>query len=230
MIRAASLSHAVSFPFVRSSGVPVLLFHSLTALPDDDDRQPTHNLQAKMIEALGKYKPKDANLAIGLEMVRVCTLRRKGEYTHLIVVLRFKEDLTSPHTLWWNATTPKQVQQQFQPALDAYVARTISDETAAESALADATEWDDRWPEPLETYAPILRLAREKGYALLALGVDSEALIKVQQVGRRCLGTRVGLSISEKDEIYNNDRWGWRACRSRSAASTWRTRAASSSR
>lgn len=140
-----------------------------------------------MIEALGKYKPKDANLAIGLEMVRVrlegvdtpgCVLASCGSFLSLCTVRR--PDLTP---LCWNATTQKQVQQQFQPALDAYVARTIPDAIAAESALADATEWDDRWPEPLETYAPILRMARDKGYTLLALGMDSEALSKVQAVG-----------------------------------------------
>ncbi len=115
-----------------------------------------------MIAALGKYKPRDANVAVGLEMV----------------------------------------QQQFQPALDAYVAKANPDEAAAEQALAEATEWGSRWPVPLEMYLPVLRLAREQGYPLLALGIDSEALSKVQAVGLE------GLSEAERG-VYVADPSGF---------------------
>lgn len=86
------------------------------------------------------------------------------------------------------------MQQQFQPALDAYLAKAIPDEDAAERALAEACEWDSRWPVPIERYRPVLRLARARGYALLALGIDSEALSKVQQVRVSLRGRRDWLS------------------------------------
>ncbi len=100
-------------------------------------------LEAKLIDKLRRYKPRDASLTVGLEMV----------------------------------------QQKFQPALDAYISKSIADEAAADAALKDATEWDARWPAPFETYLPVLHLARNNKLKLLALGLESEALAKVRQVG-----------------------------------------------
>lgn len=118
--------------------------------------------QARVLASLAKYKPRDASLVLGLEMV----------------------------------------QQQFQAALDAYVGKAVADEEAAERALAEATEWDSRWPVPIAAYRPVLRLARASGFQLLALGIDSEALSKVQRVGLE------GLSEEERG-VYVADPSGF---------------------
>lgn len=37
------------------------------------------------------------------------------------------------------------VQQPFQPALDRYIAKEVADQEAADEALREETEWDERW-------------------------------------------------------------------------------------
>ena len=61
------------------------------------------------------------------------------------------------------------VQQQFQSALDDYVARRID-----EQELFAATDWAKRWYWPFEGYAPVLRLCRDMNVPLVALDVDGE--------------------------------------------------------
>lgn len=79
-----------------------------------------------------------------------------------------------------NSTRPVQValemvQQRFQPALDRYIAREIS-----ELDLYLAIEWDTRWVWPYENYLPVLRLCRRLSIPLIALSIDSETLIKLR--------------------------------------------------
>jgi len=80
------------------------------------------------------------------------------------------------------------VQQKFQPALDAYVADTGTDLAAADARLRQETEWDERASVPFEACLPLLHRARGEGIKLLGLGLESEALAKVRQVGLEGLG------------------------------------------
>ncbi|CAM9967141.1 unnamed protein product, partial [Phaeothamnion confervicola] len=88
----------------------------------------------------------------------------------------------------------EQVEQRFQPVLDAYVARTVPDAAEAEAALCRDTEWDARWEWPFDGALPVLRLARQRGLPLLALGTDSEALFKVRREGLE------GLTAEERNQ------------------------------
>lgn len=72
----------------------------------------------------------------------------------------------------------EQVQIQFQPVLDDYIAGTI---TLRE--MQQQVEWDIRWSWPFEIYEPIFVAAREHDVALVALNVDSEDLILVEKGG-----------------------------------------------
>ena len=46
----------------------------------------------------------------------------------------------------------EQVQQQFQPALDAYISKVEPNLEAADAKLKESTEWEDRWGGPFERY------------------------------------------------------------------------------
>lgn len=72
----------------------------------------------------------------------------------------------------------EQVQLQFQPALDDYVAGRIS---AAE--MKRKVEWEKRWFWPFDVYEPIFETARELGIPLIALNVNSEDLAEVERAG-----------------------------------------------
>ena len=74
------------------------------------------------------------------------------------------------------------VQQQFQNALDDYVARRID-----EQELFVATDWAKRWYWPFEGYAPVLRLCRDMNVPLVALDVDGEDKGKVELGGLAAL-------------------------------------------
>ena len=74
------------------------------------------------------------------------------------------------------------VQQKFQPVLDDYVARRID-----EDELFIATEWQRRWYWPFDGYAPVLRMCRQHGLALVALDADSEDKGKVEVGGLAAL-------------------------------------------
>lgn len=45
----------------------------------------------------------------------------------------------------------------------------------ADAKLAEATEWERRSKYPFEAFLPIFHLARSRGLALIALGVDRRA-------------------------------------------------------
>jgi Haem-binding uptake, Tiki superfamily, ChaN len=87
----------------------------------------------------------------------------------------------------------EQVQQRFQPVLDAYAAAPANSEEA-EAALRADTEWDIRWGHSFDSYLPLLRLAKSKGLRMVALGVDSESLAKVAARGLE------GLSSEERNQ------------------------------
>eukprot|EP00903_Cladosiphon_okamuranus_P020354 g18674.t1 len=82
----------------------------------------------------------------------------------------------------------EQVEMQFQPALDAYLAGQGEDLATADAVLAEATQWGDRCAFPFENFLPVFHLARSRGLPLLAMGVDSEKVFDVMQNGMDSLG------------------------------------------
>ena len=76
----------------------------------------------------------------------------------------------------------EQIQVQFQPALDAFIAGTISEEQ-----MLEETHWSTRWTWPYENYRPVFALAQKLKIPLIALNVNSEDLAKVEVDGFRGL-------------------------------------------
>lgn len=72
----------------------------------------------------------------------------------------------------------EQVQLQFQPALDAYVAGKISAED-----MKREVEWEKRWSWSFDGYLPVFETARRLQIPLVALNVDSEDLGLVELGG-----------------------------------------------
>eukprot|EP00527_Entomoneis_sp_CCMP2396_P007218 CAMPEP_0198145114 /NCGR_PEP_ID=MMETSP1443-20131203/21052_1 /TAXON_ID=186043 /ORGANISM="Entomoneis sp., Strain CCMP2396" /LENGTH=398 /DNA_ID=CAMNT_0043808645 /DNA_START=52 /DNA_END=1244 /DNA_ORIENTATION=+ len=72
----------------------------------------------------------------------------------------------------------EQVQMQFQPVLDEFIAGKL---TADELKLM--VQWDKRWVWPFEGYQEIFLTAQELGIPLIALNVNSEDLALVDQGG-----------------------------------------------
>ena len=72
----------------------------------------------------------------------------------------------------------EQVQVQFQPILDAYVAGRLSTDE-----MRQGVEWDKRWTWPFEGYRGVFELARDLEIPLIALNVDSEDMSKVEMGG-----------------------------------------------
>lgn len=70
------------------------------------------------------------------------------------------------------------VQLQFQPALDAYLAKKISAEE-----MRKQVQWDKRWTWSFENYLPVFEACRERNVPLVALNVDSEDLGLVELGG-----------------------------------------------
>lgn len=70
------------------------------------------------------------------------------------------------------------VQLQFQPVLDAYISKQISDEE-----LKQQVQWEKRWSWSYEGYLPIFQTCRERNIPLIALNVDSEDLGVVEANG-----------------------------------------------
>ncbi len=106
----------------------------------------------------------------------------------------------------------EQVQVQFQPALDDYVAGKIDVET-----MKQLVQWETRWTWPFEQYRPIFETARELGIRLVALNVDSEDLALVEKDGFPGLGrTQILKYISdpyvliyELQCLYSRTLWCW---------------------
>ncbi len=72
----------------------------------------------------------------------------------------------------------EQIQVQFQPILDAYVAGTLSEEK-----MLSYVQWEKRWSWSFENYRPVFELARELNIPLIALNVNSEDLAAVEEKG-----------------------------------------------
>ena len=72
----------------------------------------------------------------------------------------------------------EQVQGQFQPVLDAYTSSKIS-----LNEMKSLVQWDERWSWSFENYKEIFAVAKDLGIRLLALNVDSEDLVLVEQEG-----------------------------------------------
>lgn len=72
----------------------------------------------------------------------------------------------------------EQVQRQFQPALDDYIAGRISTQQ-----LRQNVQWDQRWVWPFEVYEPLIVMARDLKIPLIALNVNSEDLALVEKGG-----------------------------------------------
>ncbi len=70
------------------------------------------------------------------------------------------------------------IQLQFQPILDAYISKQISDEE-----MKQQVQWDTRWSWSFEGYLPIFQTCRELNIPLIALNVDSEDLGLVEVAG-----------------------------------------------
>lgn len=93
------------------------------------------------------------------------------------------------------------VQQQFQPALDIYIASSAATNTArngsddaAEAALKRDAEWEERYPGSFEGALPLLRAARAQGARVVALGAAAESLARVGAAGLE------GLSAEERNQ------------------------------
>jgi uncharacterized iron-regulated protein len=83
------------------------------------------------------------------------------------------------------SSSPKQLaiglemfQKPYQPIIDQYLAGKISEEE-----LVKQTEYQKRWGWPWENYAALLRLAKERKIAVIALNTPSEVLRKVTKGG-----------------------------------------------
>lgn len=70
------------------------------------------------------------------------------------------------------------VQVQFQPVLDAYISKQISDDE-----LKEQVQWEKRWSWSFEGYLPIFQTCRQLNIPLIALNVDSEDLGLVEANG-----------------------------------------------
>lgn len=70
------------------------------------------------------------------------------------------------------------IQVQFQPVLDAYISKRISDEE-----LKQQVQWEKRWSWSFEGYLPIFQTCRHLNIPLVALNVDSEDLGLVEANG-----------------------------------------------
>ncbi|MGB5899120.1 MAG: ChaN family lipoprotein [Geitlerinemataceae cyanobacterium] len=73
-------------------------------------------------------------------------------------------------------------QRPFQGVLDDYLAGNIT-----EAELVERSEYDRRWGFPWESYAPLLRFAKEHQLPVLALNVPSEVTRKVAREGLESL-------------------------------------------
>jgi len=76
----------------------------------------------------------------------------------------------------------EQVQIQYQPILDEFVAGRLS-----ESEMLKGVEWSTRWTWPYENYKPIFDIAKQLKIPLIALNVNSEDLAVVEVNGLKGL-------------------------------------------
>jgi uncharacterized iron-regulated protein len=91
-------------------------------------------------------------------------------------------------------------QRPFQSAIDNYLAGKLTQEQ-----LVEQTEYDRRWPFPWESYAPILRFAKENQLPVLALNTPSEVTIKVASQGLESLTAEEKKHIPPISEIRTDN-------------------------
>ncbi|MBD0392787.1 MAG: ChaN family lipoprotein [Microcoleus sp. C1-bin4] len=91
-------------------------------------------------------------------------------------------------------------QRPFQSAIDNYLAGKLTQER-----LVEQTEYDRRWPFPWESYAPILRFAKENQLPVLALNTPSEVTRKVASQGLESLTAEEKKHIPPISEIRTDN-------------------------
>jgi len=72
----------------------------------------------------------------------------------------------------------EQVQVEFQPVLDEFIAGKLTSDQ-----MRFLVQWDRRWVWPFENYQEIFDTAQELGIPLVALNVNSEDLVQVERGG-----------------------------------------------
>lgn len=88
----------------------------------------------------------------------------------------------------------------FQSAIDNYLAGKLT-----EQQLVEQTEYDRRWRFPWESYAPILRFAKENQLPVLALNTPSEVTRKVASQGLESLTAEEKKHIPPISEIRTDN-------------------------
>lgn len=91
-------------------------------------------------------------------------------------------------------------QRPFQSAIDSYLAGKLT-----EDQLVEQTEYDRRWRFPWESYAPILRFAKENQLPVLALNTPSEVTRKVASQGLESLTAEEKKHIPPISEIRTDN-------------------------
>jgi uncharacterized iron-regulated protein len=91
-------------------------------------------------------------------------------------------------------------QRPFQSAIDNYLAGKLTEEE-----LVEQTEYDRRWRFPWESYAPILRFAKENQLPVLALNTPSEVTRKVASQGLESLTAEEKKHIPPISEIRTDN-------------------------
>ena len=91
-------------------------------------------------------------------------------------------------------------QRPFQSAIDNYLAGKLTEEQ-----LVEQTEYDRRWRFPWESYAPILRFAKENQLPVLALNTPTEVTRKVARQGLESLTAEEKKHIPPISEIRTDN-------------------------
>ena len=91
-------------------------------------------------------------------------------------------------------------QRPFQSAIDDYLAGKLTQEQ-----LVEQTEYDRRWRFPWESYAPILRFAKENQLPVLALNTPTEVTRKVASQGLESLTAEEKKHIPPISEIRTDN-------------------------
>lgn len=159
-----------------------------------DDRLP------EALTAEGPLQPDKLIAALAKKRV-VFIGERHDRYDHHLNQLAIIRRLYEIHPRM--AIGLEMFQQPFQPYLDAYIAGTLD-----EREFLKKTEYYQRWGFDDRLYRPILRFAREKGIALLALNVPQEIVHKVAVSGLESLNEQervwVPPVIDKSDTAYRD--------------------------
>jgi uncharacterized iron-regulated protein len=91
-------------------------------------------------------------------------------------------------------------QHPYQGAIDRYLAGHLS-----EQELIEQTEYNQRWGFPWESYAPILRFAKEKQLPVLAINTPTEITRQVARLGLKSLTPQQRQLIPPFSEIRTDN-------------------------